>query len=1365
MTFTGYKYFRPKVFLFFVLFSFPFMISFGQDPFVTTWEWVSIFSSDEITIPTFPGEVYNYDVDWENDGTYDDFNVTGDITHDYGDDGTYTIAIRGTFPRIYFANLDDEIAGRLKSIDQWGDISWSSMKGAFMGCDNLTIQAADNPDLSNVIDMRSMFSWDNQVVRGNFSGDLSNWDVSNVRRMDSLFYNVRFSSENITDISTWNVGNVVSLSSMFDGDLLGVPNFNGDLSTWDVSNVENMSKMFWNAFAFNSNISNWDVSSVTSMTRMFQNARSFNQDLSDWNVSNVRDMSFMFSDADTFQGDLSEWNVSNVTSLESMFGFAASFSSDLSNWNTSKVTNMSRMFSFASAFSSDLSGWDFSNVIDMDDMLRESGMSVTHYDSVLLAWNNGTTPNNVSLNSTGLNYCDSESARQSLIDNKGWTFVGDSKECPVNGDAFITTWKTDNPGASNSTSITIPTFSGETYNYDVDWDNDGTFDEFGLTGNVTHDFGIAGTYTVAIQGDFPRIYFNNGGDRRKIVSVEQWGNIAWSSMNSAFFNCSNLNINATDNPDLSNVADMFKMFIDVRAFNTTMNNWDVSNVTNMFELFKNSPATTFQIEDWDVSNVTNMSGMFSGAESFNTDLNNWTVSNVTDMSGMFSLARAFNGDLNNWDVSNVTNMAQMFTSAISFNGDISNWNVQNVTNMADMFSGATVFEGNIGSWDVSNVRDMSQMFGVTRLFNSDISNWDVSKVTNMHRMFFGTEVFNVNIGNWNVSSVTNMDNMFGLSKKFNQNIGNWNVSNVDSISGMFDRAEAFNQDVSNWDIRKVSSLVKVFSAATSFNQNLGEWDISNVNNMTGLLSNSALSRKNYDLTIKGWQSQNVPNNLTLGANGLNFCSSEAERQILIDDNNWNFVGDNKNCFCDLSSDKGQLDEFWNEMSQPNLTNWNSNAELADWQGIDADTLICGVTELNISEPNVLNGTIQSQEDLNLKELTILSLVDQQDLTGNIPDFSSLPSLTKLILENNDLSGSLPNFSNIPLLMDLDISHNRLSLDLPIFDNLSKLEHLDLSFNNYSGPIPNFASLISLKTINLDGNNFVFPGGKIDLNSMGLDNVIVFSGRATNATGDAEDFSGTADLQRIDMGENNLHGTLPTFSESPNVRTILVDNNRIDSIPPLDPAISLDTFHIQNNQLTFDDVLTNFANNEYIYSPQDSVGEAVHVTKALGESHTIDLQIDGSLSTNEYKWLKDGQPYQTTTENRLGFEALSEEDAGTYTCEIRNSNAPDLVLYSRPVTLNNFVGVSTKNIYKEIKIVPNPGKENIQITFTLKKSADIEIDLLDINGRKLLDLKNMQNFKSGTHLVELRLNQKLKLGMYFILLKSELGNKMERLLID
>ncbi len=135
---------------------------------------------------------------------------------------------------------------------------------------------------------------------------------------------------------------------------------------------------------------------------------------------------------------------------------------------------------------------------------------------------------------------------------------------------FITTWETDNSGSSNSTSITIPTYPGETYNYDVDWNNDGIFDQFGITGDVTHDFGTAGNYTIRIRGQFPRIYFNNTGDNWKILSVDQWGNIAWSSMQKAFYGCFLLRIYATDTPNLSGVTDMSYMFSLCKGINESI---------------------------------------------------------------------------------------------------------------------------------------------------------------------------------------------------------------------------------------------------------------------------------------------------------------------------------------------------------------------------------------------------------------------------------------------------------------------------------------------------------------------------------------------------------------------------------------------------------------------------------------------------------------------------------------------------------------------------------------------------------------------------------------------------------------------------
>ncbi|MCF6225046.1 MAG: DUF285 domain-containing protein [Xanthomonadales bacterium] len=149
-------------------------------------------------------------------------------------------------------------------------------------------------------------------------------------------------------------------------------------------------------------------------------------------------------------------------------------------------------------------------------------------------------------------------------------------------DHFVTTWKTDNPGASNNSSIIVPMIGGP---YDVDWDNDGTFDEFGLTGSVTHYYGVAGTYTIRIRGTYDTIRIAWGGDRNKMLSLNQWGTNAWKSMNSAFRGATNLVLPANDLPNFSAVTDMSNMFSGATWANPDTSGWDTSKVTNMSNMF------------------------------------------------------------------------------------------------------------------------------------------------------------------------------------------------------------------------------------------------------------------------------------------------------------------------------------------------------------------------------------------------------------------------------------------------------------------------------------------------------------------------------------------------------------------------------------------------------------------------------------------------------------------------------------------------------------------------------------------------------------------------------------------------------------
>ncbi|CAA6800259.1 MAG: Chitinase (EC, partial [uncultured Sulfurovum sp.] len=304
---------------------------------------------------------------------------------------------------------------------------------------------------------------------------------------------------------------------------------------------------------------------------------------------------------------------------------------------------------------------------------------------------------------------------------------------------FITTWKTDNSGVSSDTEIIIPT-QGEGYDYSIDCDNDGIYEATSQTANYTCTYANAGTYTVRITGEFPRIYFNDEKDKEKILSVEQWGAIQWTSMSRAFYGCSNMLINAIDSPDLSLVTKMDSMFENAESMNSSLSGWDVSNIDDM-------------------------SSLFSGASNFNQNLSAWNVSNVVDMASLFENATGFNGELS-WgvSVSNVLDMESMFDGASSFDQDISAWDVSSVGDMFRMFKGATSFNQNISTWNVSSVSDMLGMFNGASVFNQDIGSWNVSSVSDMFRMFKDAVVFDQNIGAWDVNNVEDMDAMFNGAK-------------------------------------------------------------------------------------------------------------------------------------------------------------------------------------------------------------------------------------------------------------------------------------------------------------------------------------------------------------------------------------------------------------------------------------------------------------------------------------------------------------------------------------------------------------------------------------------------------------------------
>ena len=144
---------------------------------------------------------------------------------------------------------------------------------------------------------------------------------------------------------------------------------------------------------------------------------------------------------------------------------------------------------------------------------------------------------------------------------------------------FKITVDTTKAGSAADTFV-LPNFTSGTYDYYVDWGEGGAEEHITTAGNHSHTYAAAGTYQIMIRGTMPQIYFISGGDKYKITSIDNWGNIKWSSMYNAFNGCVNMQGNYTDVPNFSSMNDMNRMFASCYSFNKSVEGFDTSNVTD-----------------------------------------------------------------------------------------------------------------------------------------------------------------------------------------------------------------------------------------------------------------------------------------------------------------------------------------------------------------------------------------------------------------------------------------------------------------------------------------------------------------------------------------------------------------------------------------------------------------------------------------------------------------------------------------------------------------------------------------------------------------------------------------------------------------
>ncbi len=142
----------------------------------------------------------------------------------------------------------------------------------------------------------------------------------------------------------------------------------------------------------------------------------------------------------------------------------------------------------------------------------------------------------------------------------------------------------------------------------VDWGDASPIESLPLEWEASHTYNVSGDYTVKMSGITEFYKSANNADEwlsqnhGKLLSVDDWGGIAWESMNSMFAYANNLTSLPEGDPNTSQVTDMSFMFANASRFSQSL--W------------------------FDTTYVTNMQSMFKGASMFNEDLTGWCVSGI-----------------------------------------------------------------------------------------------------------------------------------------------------------------------------------------------------------------------------------------------------------------------------------------------------------------------------------------------------------------------------------------------------------------------------------------------------------------------------------------------------------------------------------------------------------------------------------------------------------------------------------------------------------------------------------------------------------------------------------------------------------------
>jgi gliding motility-associated-like protein len=160
------------------------------------------------------------------------------------------------------------------------------------------------------------------------------------------------------------------------------------------------------------------------------------------------------------------------------------------------------------------------------------------------------------------------------------------------------------------------------------------------------------------------------------------------------------------------------------------------------------------------------------------------------------------------------------------------------------------------------------------------------------------------------------------------------------------------------------------------------------------------------------------------------------------------------------------------------------------------------------------------------------------------------------------------------------------------------------------------------------------------------------------------------VSQLVLPSNNITGIVTdSLRNLDSLTKVDFSGNKLTAFPALTTA-HLDTLSLQNNKLTFKDLVPNKAHaDSFYYAPQDSVDTYLDTTAIEQTSVFLVTRIDYSPPVGDnYQWFQGTTPLVTSISNTYTITCMDSSRVGTYGCVITNLQLSRLTLYRRLINL-------------------------------------------------------------------------------------------------